>query len=87
MLSHSKLRRNFYLKTMFSGPASDKFITKDSGFYDLERDNIVMSGCGFLIEKGLLLPFCNLEVPLCSWEKNYIAKNRFKGKMKFTNSY
>ena len=39
-----------FLSSCYSGRASDKFITKDSGFYDLlERDDVVMADRGFQI--------------------------------------
>ena len=44
--------------------ASDKFITKDSSFYDLEHGDVVMADRGFQIQEDLLLHFCNLQVPL-----------------------
>ena len=53
-----------FLSSCYDDQASDKFITKDSGFYDLlERDDVVMSDCGFQIQKDLLLHFCNTQVP------------------------
>ena len=39
-----------FLSSCYGGQASDKFITKDSGFYDLlEHDDVVMTDCGFQI--------------------------------------
>ena len=53
-----------FLSSCYGGWASDKFITKDSRFYDLlERDDVVMADCGFQIQEDLLLHFCNLQVP------------------------
>ena len=50
-----------FLSSCYGGRASDKFITKDSGFYDLlERDDEVMTDRGFQIQEDLLLHFCNL---------------------------
>ena len=46
------------------GRASDKYITKDSGFYNLlERGEQVMAERGFQITEELVLHFCSLEVP------------------------
>ena len=43
--------------------ASDKIITKESGFYALfERDDVVMADRGFQILEDLILHFCNLQV-------------------------
>ena len=45
-----------FLSSCYGDRSSDKFITNDSGFYDLlERDDEVMA--------ELLLRFCNLSVP------------------------
>ena len=53
-----------FLSSCYGGRASDKFITKDSGFYDLiQRDNVVMADRGFQIQEDLLLHFCILQVP------------------------
>ena len=53
-----------FLRSCCGGRASHKFITKDSGFYDLlERDDVVMADRGFQIQEDLLLHFCNLQVP------------------------
>ena len=50
-----------FLSSCYGGRASDKFITKDSGFYDLlERDYEVMADSSFQIEEDLLLHFCRL---------------------------
>ena len=55
--------------------ASDKFVTKDSDFYDLlQRDDVVMADCGFHIQENLLLHFCNLEVPPGARTKSQITK-------------
>ena len=48
----------------YGGRSSDKFITGDSGFYDLlERDDEVMSDRGFQIKEELMLRFYSLSVP------------------------
>ena len=53
-----------FLLDCYGGRASDKYITKDSGFYDLlERGDQVITGRGFQIKEQLLLHFCSLKVP------------------------
>lgn len=53
-----------FLSNCYGGRSSDKFITKDSGFYELlERDDEVMADRGFQIQEELLLRFCKLVVP------------------------
>ena len=45
------------------GRASDRYIKKDSGFYDLvEQEDMVMADRGFQIHGELLLRFCSLQV-------------------------
>ena len=53
-----------FLSDCYGGRSSDKFITGDSGFYDLlERDDEVMADRGFQIKEELMLRFCSLSVP------------------------
>ncbi|XP_004208234.1 uncharacterized protein LOC101240893 [Hydra vulgaris] len=53
-----------FLSKCYGGRASDKFITSDSGFYDLlERDDEVMADRGFQIREELLFFYCSLSVP------------------------
>ena len=53
-----------FLSSCHGGRASARFITKDSGFYDLlEHDDIIMAGRSFQIQEDLLLHFCNLQIP------------------------
>ncbi|XP_065654622.1 uncharacterized protein LOC136081249 [Hydra vulgaris] len=48
----------------YGGRASDKFITSDSGFYNLlERGDEVMADRGFQIRGELLFRYCSLSVP------------------------
>lgn len=48
-----------FFSSCYGGWASDKFITRDSGFYDLyERDDEVMANMGLQIQENLLLDFC-----------------------------
>ena len=50
-----------FLSSCYGGRASNKFITKSAGFYDLlAHDDVVMTDCDFQIQKDLLLHFCNL---------------------------
>ena len=49
---------NTFLSSCYCGRASDKFITKFSGFYNiLELDDVVMADRGFQIQEDLLLYF------------------------------
>ena len=79
-----------FLSSCYGGRASDKFITKDSGFYDLlERDDVVMADRGFQIQEDLLLHCCNLQVLPGAWTKSQMTKKRGrkdKRNCKFTNS-
>ena len=54
-----------FLSDCYGGRSSDKFITADSGLYDLlERDDEVMADCrGFQIREEVMLRFCSLSVP------------------------
>ena len=53
-----------FLSSCYGGQANYKFITKDSGFYDLlDHDDVVMTDRDFQIQEDLLLYFCNLQVP------------------------
>ena len=53
-----------FLSDCYGGRKSDKFITKDSGFYDnLERGDIVMADRGFPIQDELLFYYCDLVIP------------------------
>ena len=53
-----------FLSDCYGGRASDRYIAKGSGFYDLlEREDMVMDDRGFQIKEELLLRFCRLQVP------------------------
>ena len=53
-----------FLSDCYDSRALDKYITKDSGFYNLlERGNEVIADRGFQIKEELLLHFWSLEVP------------------------
>ena len=50
------------LSDCYSGRTSDKYITKDSGFYDLlEQGSQELEDRGFLIKEKLLFHVCSLE--------------------------
>ena len=54
-----------FLLDCYGGRATDRYIVKDSRFYDLlEREGIVMADRGFQIHEELSLRFCSLQVPL-----------------------
>ena len=64
---------------MLWGQASDKIITRDSGFYDeLERDDDVISGRGCQIQEDLLFLSSRLIVPPAASLKNQITKSEIK---------
>ena len=68
-----------FLSSCYGGRAGDKFITKDSGFYDLfERDDVVIADRGFQIQEDLFLHFCNLQVPPGAQTKSQMIKKRHK---------
>ena len=78
-----------HFSSCYGGRASDKFITKYSGFYDLlEGDDVVMADRGFQIHEDLLLHFCNLQVPPGARTESDDKKRGTKDKIncKFTNS-
>ena len=53
-----------FLLDCYGGRASDQFICKDSGFYELlDPYDEIMADRGFQIREELLLQFCTLTVP------------------------
>ena len=63
-----------------------KFITKDSGFYDLlERGDVVIVDPGFQIQENLLLHFCNLQVPPGARTKSQISKKEVQKTKEIAN--
>ena len=71
-----------FLSSCYGGRPSDKFITRDSGFYDLlERDDEVMAERGFQIQEDLL-HFCRLVVPPGARVKSQITKSEIKKQRK-----
>ena len=73
-----------FLSSCYCGQASDKFIIKDSGFYDLlECEDVVMVDRGFHTQEDLSLYFCNLQVPPDARTKSQVTKKRYKRQMKF----
>ena len=64
-----------FLSSCYGGRTSDKFITKDNGFYDLlQRDDVVIANRDFYNQKDLLLHFCNLQVPPGARAKSQMIK-------------
>ena len=64
-----------FLSSCYGGRASEKLITKDSGFYDLlGRNDEVMAGMGFQIQEDLLLHFFRLVFPPGARVKIQITK-------------
>ena len=80
-----------FLSSCYGGRASDRFITEDSGFYDLlERDDVITADRGFQIQEDLLLHFCNLQAPPGAQTNSQMTKNKGtkdKRNCKFTNSH
>ena len=68
-----------FLSDCYGGRASDRYIVKDSGFYDLlERENMVMADRGFQIHEELLLRFCNFQVPPGARAKSHMTADECK---------
>ena len=68
-----------FLSSYCGARSSGKFITRDSGFYDLlERDDEIMAGRGFQIQEDLLLHFCILVVPPGARVKTQMRKSEVK---------
>ena len=64
-----------FLSSCYGARASNKFSTKDSGFYDLlERDDEIMADRGLQIREDLLLYFCRLVVSPDARVKNTMTK-------------
>ena len=77
-----------FLRSCYGGQTSNKFITKNNGFYYLlERDDVIMADRH--IPEDLLLHFCNLQVPLVSRKKEPDDKKevqKTKENCKYTKS-
>ena len=68
-----------FLSDCYGGRASDRYIVKDSGFYDLlEREDMVMADRGFQIHEELLLRFCSLQVPPGARAKSQMTTDECK---------
>ena len=68
-----------FLSKCYGGRASDKYVTNDSGFYDLlERDDEVVADRGFQIKEELLLRYCSLTVPPGARVKSQMASGECK---------
>ena len=65
-----------FLPSCYGGQTSDKFITRDSGFYDLllERVDEVITGMDFQIQEVLLLLF--LQIGCSTTRKKKKKKNK-----------
>ena len=75
-----------FFSSCYGGRASDKFIIRDSGFYDLlERDDEVMVDKGFQIQQDLLLHICRLVVLSGARVKHQIIKPEAKKTKKVAN--
>ena len=75
-----------FLSSYCGARASDKFITRDSGFYDLlERDDEIMADRGLQIQEDLLLHFCILVVPPGARVKTQMRKSEVKKTKEVTN--
>ena len=69
----------WFPSSCYRGRISDKFITRDSGFYDLlERDDEVMADRGFQSQEDLLLHFCRLFIPPGARVNNQMTKIKKK---------
>ena len=68
-----------FLSDCYGGKRTDKFITKDSGFYEnLERDDQIMADRGFQIKEELLHYFCCLVVPPGARAKSQMTEDECK---------
>ena len=75
-----------FLSSCYGGRTSDKFITKDSSFYDLlEHDDVVMADGGFQIQEELLLHFCNLKVFPGAMTKSQMTKKEVQETIEIAN--
>ena len=73
-----------FLSFCHGGRASDKYITRDNGFYDLlERDDEVKADRGFQIQEDLLLHFCRLVVSSRARVKSQMKKSEVKNTKEF----
>lgn len=75
-----------FLSDCYGGQASNRYITKDSGFYELlERDDEVMADRGFQIREELLLKFCSLSVPPGARIKSQMTSTECKNAKEIAN--
>ena len=73
-----------FLSFCYGGRASDKYITRDNGFYDLlERDDEVKADRGFQIQEDLLLHFCRLVVSSRARVKSQMKTSEVKNTKEF----
>ena len=75
-----------FLCSCYEGRTNDKFIHRDSGFYDLlERDDKVTVRRRFQIQENLLLHFCRLVVPPGAGVQSQMTKSEVKKTKEVTN--
>ena len=75
-----------FLSDCYGGRSTDKFITQDSGFYDLlERDDEVMADRGFQIREELYHHYCRLIVPPGARTKSQMTTAECKKTKKVAN--
>ena len=68
-----------FLSSCYVGRANDRFITRDSRFYDLlERNDEVMADTGFQIQEDLFLHFCRLVALPRARVKSQTTKSEVK---------
>ena len=68
-----------FVSPCYGGRATDKFICKDSGFYDLlEPDDEVMADRGFQIQEELMFKYCSLSVPPGARTKSQMTSTECK---------
>ena len=75
-----------FLCSCYEGRTNDKFIHRDSRFYDLlERDDEVTVHRRLQIQENLLLHFCRLVVPPDAGVQSQITKSEVKKTKEVTN--
>ena len=67
-----------FLTSCYGARASERFITRAIGFYDLLDGYDVMADGGFQVQEDLLLNFCRLIVPPGARVKSQITKSEVK---------
>ena len=67
-----------FLTSCYGARASERFITRAIGFYDLLDGYDVMADGDFQVQEDLLLNFCRLIVPPGARVKSQITKSEVK---------